>query len=254
MQALRRPLPAVRRTWLDVPFEDRNVVKRRGALWDPVAGRWYAPVPGLAALQPWRRLKPEILGEDRGYGHGLYADPIPSSSWYRNVRSAVSHRDWYRISKMTRRRAGWKCEGCGWPPPREDRDMLEAHERFAYDESTGVQRLVRLICLCSACHGVTHFGLAVLDGDGEVMMGHLQLITGMDRRQARAHLDEAMALCASRSRIAWQLDLSLIEALGVAVTPEQPAAPPPGNARSPATSQRPAPGSRCERWLTTGER
>jgi hypothetical protein len=125
----RRPLPraAVSRAWLDVPYSDRHLVKKLGALWDPAARRWYAPVPGLPALRPWRRLPRSLPGEDRGYGQGLYADPIPASSWYRNVRSAVSARDWYRISQMTRRRAGWACESCGWQPDRADRDLLDAH-------------------------------------------------------------------------------------------------------------------------------
>jgi len=251
MQALRRPRPrpAVRRTWLDVPWEDRNVVKRRGAAWDPVVKRWYAPVPGLPALRPWHRLAPEVAGEDRGYGQGIYADPIPSSSWYRNVRSAVSHRDWYRISNMTRRRAGWACEECGLKPDRADRDLLDAHERFAYDETTGVQRLARLISLCASCHNVTHFGYAVLSGEGGLALEHLQVMTGLDRRQALAHVDDAMALCAQRSRIAWQLDLSVIRALGVAVEPGAGGPPAAISARP-----TPQPGARWEHWLTTGER
>jgi hypothetical protein len=203
------------RAWLDVPYADKDRVKRLGAAWDPVVRRWYAPVPGLPALQPWRRLPPEVPGEDRGYGQGIYADPIPASSWYRNVRSAVSERDWYRISNMTRRRAGWACEECGLKTDRGDRDLLDAHERFAYDETTGVQRLVRLISLCATCHAVTHFGYAVMSGEGEIALRHLQFMTGMSRREALAHVDAALGLSASRSRIAWELDLSVISALGV---------------------------------------
>src|SRR5260221_11913766 len=162
MPITRRPPPraAVSRAWLDVPYSDRHLVKKLGALWDPASRRRYAPVPGLPALRPWRRLPQSVPGEDRGYGQGLYADPIPASSWYRNVRSAVSARDWYRISQMTRRRAGLACESCVWQPDRADRDLLDAHERFTYDDTTGIQRLVPLIRLCAACHGVTHFRYA----------------------------------------------------------------------------------------------
>src|SRR5258708_37295062 len=161
MPLTRRPLPraAVSRAWLDVPYSDRNLVKRLGAMWDPASRRWYAPVPGLLALRPWRRLSQSVPGEDRGYGQGLNADPIPASSWYRNVRSAVSERDWYRVSQMVRRRAGWRCEACGLRAASpKDRALLDAHERFSYDERSGIQTLRRLICLCAACHGVTHFG------------------------------------------------------------------------------------------------
>jgi hypothetical protein len=219
MPITRRPLPraAVSRAWLDVPYSDRNLVKRLGALWDPAARRWYAPVPGLPALRPWRRLPQSVPGEDRGYGQGLYADPIPASSWYRNVRSAVSARDWYRISQMTRRRAGWACESCGWQPDRADRDLLDAHERFTYDDTTGTQRLVRLISLCAACHGVTHFGYATVTGQAEPALRHLQHITGMTRHQALAHVSDALSLSAQRSQIPWTLDLTVISAAGVSI-------------------------------------
>src|SRR5260370_12037798 len=162
MPITRRPLPraAVSRAWLDVPYSDRHLVKKLGALWHPASRRRYAPVPGLPALRPWRRLPQSVPGEDRGYGQGLYADPIPASSWYRNVRSAVSARDWYRISQMTRRRAGLACESCVWQPDRADRDLLDAHERFTYDDTTGIQRLVRLLSLFAARHGVTPLGYA----------------------------------------------------------------------------------------------
>src|SRR5258708_6937562 len=120
MPITRRPLPraAVSRAWLDVPYSDRHLVKKLGALWDPASRRRYAPVPGLPALRPWRRLPQSVPGEDRGYGQGLYADPIPASSWYRNVRSAVSARDWDRISQMTRPPRPRARSSRPSPPPR----------------------------------------------------------------------------------------------------------------------------------------
>src|SRR5260221_4117635 len=70
MPITRRPPPraAVSRAWLDVPYSDRHLVKKLGALWDPASRRRYAPVPGLPALRPWRRLPQSVPGEDRGYG------------------------------------------------------------------------------------------------------------------------------------------------------------------------------------------
>src|SRR5258708_33411842 len=115
MPITRRPLPraAVSRAWLDVPYSDRNLVKRLGAMWAPASPRWYAPAPGLLALMPWRRLSQSVPGEDRGYGQGLNADPIPASPWYRNVRSTVSERYRYRSSQITLRRPGCACVRCG---------------------------------------------------------------------------------------------------------------------------------------------
>src|SRR5260370_597000 len=161
--------------YLDVPYAERGQAKRLGARWDPAECSWWTATPGLAAFQRWARLPTILAGEDRGFGKGLFADPIPASSWYRNVRSAVSERDWYRVSQMVRRRAGWRCEACGMlAASPQDRALLDAHERFSYDECSGIQALRRLICLCAACHGVTHFGDAALR---EWAQGVLGLVT-----------------------------------------------------------------------------
>ena len=53
------------------------------------------------------------------------------------------------IRRMITRRAGDACEICGAGEDREQQHWLEAHERWAYDDASGVQTLRRLICLCS---------------------------------------------------------------------------------------------------------
>ncbi len=211
--------------YLDVPYTERGLAKRLGARWDPAEYSWRTATPGLAAFQCWARLPTILAEEDRGFGKGLFADPIPASSWYRNVRSAVSERDWYRVSQMVRRRAGWRCEACGLRAASpKDRALLDAHERFSYDERSGIQTLRRLICLCAACHGVTHFGHSVVTGAGQEAFSHLQLVTGMSAAQAEHHLDMAFSVSRRRSEIPWVLDLSVIASAGVAVQASRPLA------------------------------
>lgn len=41
------------RIWLDVPFSEKDEAKALGASWDAAAERWYAPRPGMTALDPW---------------------------------------------------------------------------------------------------------------------------------------------------------------------------------------------------------
>jgi hypothetical protein len=133
--------------WLDVPIAEKDRAKALGAQWDCGERSWFATDPGMAALAPWSRL-PEVLpGEDRSLGEGLFVDLIPETSWYVNVRSAVGIRDWYRIRQMVYRRAGYRCEACGCQPDQTARLLMEAHERFTYDEAPGVQVLRRLSCL-----------------------------------------------------------------------------------------------------------
>lgn len=215
-------VPERDRIWLDVSYGEHEAAKRRGAVWDPVHRSWYALRPGIAALAPWSRL-PEVLpGEDRTLGQGLFVDLIPSTSWFTNVRSAVSGRDWFRLRNMVYRRAGHRCEACGAGEDKAAGRYLECHERWFYRVRPGVasdvQVLRRLICLCSCCHATTHFGHTSLAGDQaqQAAMTHLMVVTGMDAGQATAHVEEAFRLWASRSERDWTVDLSLIIDAGIA--------------------------------------
>lgn len=216
------------RIWLDVPFAEKDDVKALGARYDSTVERWYAPDPDAApALARWTALPdiPELLpGEDRSLGSGLFVDLAPSACWFTNVRSCVSPRDWERLRRMIINRAGRRCEVCGQTLDRAAGRQLEAHERWTYDEHSGVQALRRLICLCDLCHTVTHFGLAELRGRAVEALAHLKTVTGMTDRQARTHVDQAFALWQERSTRTWTLDLSMLTNAGVTLAePPDPA-------------------------------
>lgn len=213
---------AGRRIWLDVPFAEKDEAKAAGARWDPAEKRWYAPRPGMDALARWAAAPevPDLLpGEDRSLGSGLFVDLVPSTCWFTNVRSCVDARDWERLRRMVTRRAGRRCEVCGAAEDRAARRWLEVHERWVYDERTRVQALRRLVCLCTDCHTVTHFGLAQVRGLAGRAFAHLREVTGMTEAQARRHVDEAFAVWEARSRMAWTLDLSMLTAAGVRLAP-----------------------------------
>lgn len=215
------------RVWLDVPFSQKDAAKAAGARWDPNARRWFAPREGMAGLQRWAALPdvPDLLpGEDRAFGQGLFVDLVPSSCWFTNVRSCVDERDWERLRRMIIRRAGMRCEVCATTEDREVERWLEVHERWAYDSSTGVQRLRRLICLCSDCHRVTHYGYAQVSGREAEAFTHLTAVTGMTAVAAHEHIDTAFARWQERSSCTWSLDLSILTAAGVTIR-RPPAAP-----------------------------
>lgn len=214
------------RSYLDVPFAEKDAAKAAGARWDPTAKRWYAPRPDMPALAAWapRPELPELLpGEDRSFGGGLFVDPVPSSSWFTNVRSAVDQRDWDRIRRMIYRRAHERCEACGAGRNPDGRRWLEAHERWTYlrAQPSGrlVQRLVRLVCLCTMCHQATHFGHAQVTGQEHEALAHLCHVNGWTERQAWAHVDAAAAKWQARSEHVWELDLSMLTDAAITLTP-----------------------------------
>ena len=155
-----------------------------------------------------------------------------------NMRSAVAVRDWYRIRQMVCRRADRRCEACGRQPDQTVSLLMEAHERFTYDHVAGVQKVRRLICLCSACHATTHFGLANLRGKAKAALGHLQLVTGMTRGQAEVHVAQAFEMWELRSRITWAVDLSVISDAGIAVRQASRPAVPASSMPTSATPRR----------------
>ena len=248
------------RLWLDVPFASKDDAKAAGARWDPQARSWYAPRPGMPGLERWARLPATLPGEDRAFGSGLFCDPVPSSAWFTNVRSAVSVDDWERLRQMVYRRAGQVCEACGAGRYPDGQRWLEAHERFAYlsppasagpargpHPGRGVQRLARLVCLCTWCHEATHFGRAQVTGREQHALDHLCWVNGWTAQQAWAHVDQAGARWAQRSAMVWELDLSLLTRAGITVAAPPEADQRPAHARAglepepPRSESRPAP-------------
>ena len=223
LAALKQIVPSMI-IWLDVPYQDKDRAKVAGARWDQAAKRWFAPQPGMVGLAEWEAAPdiPDLLpGENRTFGQGLFVDLVPSSCWFTNVRSCVAPRDWERLRHMIEDRAGRRCEVCGAGKDRAKKRWLEAHERWAYDDRVRVQSLRRLICLCTDCHHVTHFGFAsqVL-GIGEQALAHLVHVTGMSKAEAYRHVDEAFTLWHRRSQVEWDLDLSILTGAGITSTPQ----------------------------------
>lgn len=211
---------ATGRAWLDVPYDKKDAAKALGARWDPQARRWYAPQPDSPKLARWAPLPdiPELLpGEDRAFGSGLFVDLVPSSCWFTNVRSCTTPRDWERLHRMIVGRAEGRCEACGRGEDRHVRRWLEAHERWAYDEQAGTQTLRRLLCLCTDCHRVTHFGHTKLHGMAAEAQAHLRAVTGMSKDQASAHVRDAYAVWGRRSSRDWALDLGILTNADIAV-------------------------------------
>ncbi|MGO1971612.1 MAG: DUF5710 domain-containing protein [Propionibacteriaceae bacterium] len=209
--------------YLDVPYAEKDDAKAFGARWDPAARSWYAPdTAAMRRLARWRPKPtlPEVLpGEGRGFGSGLFVDLVPRSCWFTNVRHCVAKSEWDRVRRMVYGRAEDRCEVCQYAPARGRGELLEAHERWAFDDATLTQRLVRLIALCSGCHEATHFGHAQLKGRAGEAFLHLMRVTGMDEHTASEHIDEALRTWRSRSARDWVLDLSMLLGAGIELAP-----------------------------------
>ena len=95
-----------------------------------------------------------------------------------------------------------------------------------------MQSLHRLVCLCTDCHTVTHFGLATVKGRDAQALRHLRAVTGLSDCDARELVAAAFELWNQRSHYAWSLDLGILTGAGVTVR------------RPPTAGERPAAAAR----------
>lgn len=175
----------------------------------------------MALIRSTTAVKMSFLlnGEDRDWGgNDLFVDLIPSTSFFSNVRTSVRPRDWNKLRHLIYNRANNRCECCAWSPGESGRS-LEAHERWNYNNRTGVQKLMRIIALCKMCHTATHMGLAEIRGVGERAREHLMRVTGMNRADMLRHCESAARLWSVRSERDWMLDLSIITDSGFELKP-----------------------------------
>jgi hypothetical protein len=147
----------------------------------------------------------------------LTVDRIPTSCHCSNVRSTVSEGVWNRIRKRVQRQAGSRCEICGGAGPEHP---VEVHEAWEFDETERMQRLVRMIALCPACHEVKHFGRAVQRGRAEEVRAHLAQVNGWSDDEVEEHLRRTATIWRRREEIEdWGLDLSALQDYGILPPP-----------------------------------
>lgn len=140
----------------------------------------------------------------------LTVELVPRTSWYRNVRSNVPPEEWEKLKRITSQRAGHRCEICGG---RGSRWPVECHEVWQYDDVQHIQKLIRLIALCPACHEVKHLGLAGTRGRSNEALAHLAKVNKWSMTDARHYVEACYELWYQRSNHKWTLDISYLDEL-----------------------------------------
>ncbi len=139
-------------------------------------------------------------------------DSIPASSWGSNLHHLLAPACWETLRQQTFARTGNHCEICGfW-------DGLECHELWEYHELLpdtpkdvcGVQRLVRLMPLCTRCHQTYHLGLAGVRGRQEIACSRLGAYNRYTPEETREYLHFIIEAWKRRNNNHWALDLSCL--------------------------------------------
>lgn len=140
----------------------------------------------------------------------LSIELVPRTSWYSNVRSVLTQREWDVVRKATYRKASYRCEICndiGRNHP------VECHEIWTFDDNNQTQTLAGLISLCPACHEVKHIGLAMKRGRLEQAASHLMKVNQWSANEAEEYIVSAFTQHAKRSKKQWVVDTSTLSDL-----------------------------------------
>ena len=135
----------------------------------------------------------------------LTVELVPASSWYNNVRSKVSTKEWDVIRKSVYKKAGNKCEICNSP------GRLECHEIWDYNDETNVQTLINMEALCNSCHLVRHIGRASITGKLDKAIKHLCKINNWSKSDAELYVESVFETWARRSKKEWVVDIEMLK-------------------------------------------
>jgi hypothetical protein len=142
----------------------------------------------------------------------LTIELVPESSFYNNVRSAVSTVEWDIIKKKCYKKAGYKCEICGDTGINQGKKYpVECHEIWEYDDKFHIQTLKGFIALCPQCHQVKHVGFARINGKEPEVIRQLMKVNKMTSTMADNYIIESFKIWEKRSDKQWKVDISYLD-------------------------------------------
>lgn len=195
--------------FLDVPYEDKDIVQKLGAKWDSFYRKWYVPLNlNNSSFTKWFGKTPDFnLSPCSITNPRLYIDLVPQTSWTDNLSQQFATKDWNLIRKFIYQKANNVCEVCGNVGPK---GRIDAHERWHYDDKSKTQILTNISALCPTCHLATHLGFAETIGKLNVAEAQLGWINLWTPSELLIHKKEAFALWHYRSQFEWITDVTWI--------------------------------------------
>lgn len=182
--------------------EDEPIVRGLGARRTKV-GWWVARSRDLDldALDPFlpRYARRDVVP--------LIVDLIPSTTWHASLANVLVKSCWDDLRAEAAAEAGG-CEECGVS------SGLECHERWAYDPSHMVQRLVGFETLCGSCHETRHLGFASVRGRFDQVFGRLCVANRILPHEREGYYAIIVGRFRARSTSHWDLDLSMLSGRG----------------------------------------
>jgi len=134
---------------------------------------------------------------------------VPSTSWGKSLSklsrtSGVGFgRRWLKIRERELARAGNQCEICGFVGK-----GLNCHEKWQYDETNLIQKLIGYEIVCPNCNLILHFGRTLAIGMESIAIAHFSKVTGLKKGDLERAGYQAMVEWMERSKKKWYIDIS----------------------------------------------
>ena len=131
---------------------------------------------------------------------------IPSTMWQQNLRTILGKRGWDVVRHNVYGKYNHTCAYCGSQGGR-----VEAHEEWDYDNVRGIMTmfLVNIVCVCSVCHQVVHWGRSTNVCSNEelhYLFEHACLVNTCAGREWLDHVHTEFSKWKDRSRYQWTMD------------------------------------------------
>lgn len=145
----------------------------------------------------------------------LWANLIPATSFYSNLRKVLSQDEWDRVRKIVYKRQNYECKTCGTYFQEKYKDKrgkeLHCHEYWTFDFNKRRQTLVELVSLCFMCHMSNHLGFCKVSliPKGELTWNELAIhwseVNQSTKAEFEKHSKLAFELWKIRSKIDWEI-------------------------------------------------
>jgi hypothetical protein len=143
----------------------------------------------------------------------ILGDLIPDTSWGSSLANLPTAGCWDKLRQRTFALTGFRCEICRSNHNLECHELWEYHEplpEYAEKHACSVQRLIRLIGLCSACHETHHPGSAQVRGRFEFVRERITAYNRWSEEEFQRYFEFLIGRYERRSNCAWVLEPSCV--------------------------------------------
>jgi hypothetical protein len=193
--------------YIPVALSDQQTVIALGATQGPRGGVYIDSNANLTPFSSWLPFYAQKLIEP------LNVDLIPASNWGGSLANLLTASSWEAIRADVLQTTNGVCKICGLTNRGKS---VDCHEIWEYhrplDGRMGIQKLIRILPVCTPCHDMFHLGLAAQKNRLPQTLARLAWANRWSEEEILLYQHYVMAKWEQRNALRWILDLSALDA------------------------------------------